>query len=239
MRDFSTKSDANTQEKISTIRIMLIDDEQLIIEGVKALIQQKPNLEVCATANNLQDAMDAIAKETPDLVLLDWQFKHSETNGFDMAMQFLKQNSDLKIIMVTSYGDTTLVKECLNNGVKGYLLKSFGFDELLDAIYEVYKGGQYIDPQIRQELVQIGLGKSTTSDKGNLKNNKNPLTPREYEIALLLADAKTTKDIASLLCRSENTINSHKKNMFSKLNINSAVELVNWLNKKNLMRGRD
>ncbi|HIP32283.1 MAG TPA: response regulator transcription factor, partial [Crocinitomicaceae bacterium] len=133
------------------IKVFIIDDHQMVIEGLKLLLQNQEGIEVVGTANSGQEGIDALAKQKADIILLD--INMPEMNGIDTCKKLLKEQPKLKIIAVSMHKEGSLIKLILSNGAKGYVLKNAGQDEVVEAIHTVYKGKMYLDDTVNEIVI--------------------------------------------------------------------------------------
>ena len=204
------------------IRILLADDHSIIREGLSALIDKQDNMQVVATAENGRKTLQLAQKLEPDIIIMD--ISMPELNGIDAARQILAAQPKTKIIALSMHSDRRFVSEMLKVGASGYLLKDSAFEELANAINAVAKNNTYLSPEITGVIVEDYVAQISTSE-----NTGNPnLTPREREVLQLLAEGKSTKNIASDLKVSIKTIETHRQNIMDKLNIFSLAELTKY-----------
>lgn len=222
------------------ITVAIVDDQKLIIDGLISLLQESKEIEVVGFSTDGNKVNNLLAQKKPDVVLLDYRFPDLPKDGIEIATEMLINYPKAKFLMLTSYDEFALVKEALKKGIKGYLLKNTGTEELIFAIKQVATGHAYLGPHVQQKIIntwekegQSGIknqfGKS--SDKGPVDH---PLTKRELEIARHYAAGKARKEIAKDLFISTNTVDTHLKNTFGKLNVKNVAELINYLMEKGL-----
>jgi len=198
-------------------RILLADDHALFRAGVKALLS--PNeFEVVAEANNGQDAMRLARLHEPEVALID--ISMPGLNGVDVAREVLRAMPRCKVIMLTMHQDHAYLAEALRAGARGYILKSRGAGELVEALREVAGGGRYLSPGLSRAVAEGYLGAETRA--------ANPLTPREREVLQLIAEGNSTKQVAAILCISYKTAESHRQRIMQKLEIHETASLVRY-----------
>ena len=211
-----------------TYRIILADDHVLIREGLKRVIEEKAAFKVISEASDGLELIHNIRKEIPDMVILD--IAMPRLRGIEAAREIKGRWPKIKMLVLTMHKDKEYLYLALSAGAKGYLLKEDADRELFSAIEKVRQGKTFISPHFSEEvvddLVQIG--------KGDLRAvfETDPLTPREREVLKLIAEGKSSKEIAQLLCISVLTVNNHRANIMEKLNLNKATDLVKYAIRK-------
>jgi two-component system response regulator NreC len=200
------------------LRILLADDHMMVREGVKAVLQQE-GFTVVADASDGHEAIRLAEQQHPDIAILDYAMPL--LNGIDAAREVLRVSPRTKVIMVTMYAEDAFVLEALRAGIRGYLLKARSMSELVNAVREVWKGEIYLSPSISRTVVQAYLGMVDTSAE-------DVLSTRERAVLQLVAEGKSSKEIASLLNISPNTVESHRTRIMQKLNIHDTAGLVRY-----------
>lgn len=207
------------------IRIIVADDHDLFLEGMTALLNGLPNMEVIGTAKTGNEAIASAKNAEFDLLLMD--INMPETNGITALME-IKQDKPLsKIIMLTMHKSREMVQEVIKSGANGYLLKNTPKQELQDALELVHNGTDYFVNEIKDTLVD--------SFRSSNVQKSIKLTPREKEVLALICDEQTTHEIADQLFLSINTIETHRKNLLSKTGCKNSVGLVKFALKNDLL----
>ncbi|MGZ7064371.1 MAG: response regulator [Candidatus Angelobacter sp.] len=199
------------------VRILLADDHAVLRQGLRALLERE-GFEVVGEASDGREAVKLCAKFRPDVALLDVTMPL--LNGIDAAREIGKTSPATRLVLLTMHTEDHLVLESLRAGVRGYVLKTRAAAELIQAIRAVCKGEMYLTQSISRTIVQAFLAKDTLPD--------SPLTDRERQVLQLVAEGKTTKEIASLLGISVKTAESHRSNIMEKLNIHETAGLVRY-----------
>ncbi len=197
--------------------IIIVDDHQLFIEGLSALLRAN-QFEVLGHANSGRQLMTLLEKQQPHLLLMDIGMK--EMDGIEVAATIKDTYPHIKILIISMHAKKVYLEKLVEIGAEGYILKSAGDEELKTAIYTIRDGGTYFSPQLSESIVQ-----------GMLTRNSLPdiiLTPREKEIVKLIAEGQNTKEIATTLFISINTVESHRKNMLLKTGLKNVAHLVKW-----------
>ena len=203
------------------LKILLADNNKLFREGLISLINQKSGLEVISEASNGREAVQLAKQLSPDIVILD--INMPELNGIDATRQIKSYSPDIKIIALSMYSDKRFIKEMLKAGGNGYVFKNCAFDELLIAIDIVMAGKIYLSHVITAAIVE-----DFTSAVDSFIAPGQSLSEREREVLQLIAEGNSTKDIASTMCLSPKTIESHRKNIMDKLEIHNVAELTKF-----------
>jgi len=208
------------------IRVAIVDDQRLFLDGISALLGACEEVEVTGIAESGDEAVKLFSQNCPDIVLLDLSMPGRD--GLDVLRQFCQDFPSLKSVMLTVHDDFSSIQECMNEGAAGYVLKINGKDELLRAILEVQAGRKYLDPKV----IDILLTPSRSGSPGARGGSAGPsglLTQRERELLERLAQGHTSEVIAAQLFISINTVDTHRKNIISKLgarNITDAVRIA-------------
>jgi DNA-binding NarL/FixJ family response regulator len=200
-------------------RILLADDHALILEGFRRILEGQ--YELVGTANDGRSLVEAAKKLQPDIVILDVSMP--QLNGIDAAVQIRKLCPQSKIIVVTMHADTDYVRSAFEAGASAYVLKRSAVDELEQAIRAVLAGHSYITPLITRELLDVFL--ATTPDKSG---GAHALTLRQREVLQLLAEGRTAKEIANTLNISSRTVEFHKGQMLTQLNLQTTADLIKY-----------
>lgn len=204
------------------IRIVVADDHKIMREGLKALIDKQPDMEVAAEAQDGLTATKLARKLLPNVVIMD--IGMPEMNGIDATREIVSENKDIKIVALSMHSDRRFVLEMLKAGASGYLLKDSAFEELVTAVHTVMTGQSYLSPRITDIVVKEYLHNLPRTDSTAF----NILTQREREVLQHLAEGKTTKQIASTLNLSVKTVETHRQQIMEKLQIRSVAELTKY-----------
>ena len=205
------------------MKIVLVDDHSLILDGLKKLLEDDDMLEVIDTQSNVPDAIRSIDRHKPDLVITDYSM--GDDDGLSLIQKTRRLYPNMKFIMLSMHDEAHLVKEVLKEGVNGYVLKKDTKEELLAAIYSVRGGKMYLSNDINAMLVKSLY----EPDEGKL------LTAREREVLHLIAKEYSNKNIAEELFISERTVETHRKNIFRKTKTSSIVGLIKFAYANNLI----
>lgn len=212
---------------MSRISVAIIDDHQVVIDGLISMFSGEPEIDILLATTNQYELLDLVSKTCPDVVLLDIHMP--EVSGIDLCSQILKTNKDTRIVAFSSFDDTNYVKQILRKGALGYVLKNASKQTLLDAIKTVYQRKQYMDETIQKLIVQ----ESITGHRRSLY--EIPLTKREKEVLKMIAEEFTNQEIADKLFLSLRTVETHRANLTQKLNAKNTASLVKEAIKRGLI----
>ncbi len=207
------------------LRILLADDHVIVRQGLKALLE-RAGFEVVGEADNGQQAIELAGKLHPEIAVLDVAMPI--LNGIDAARGIRKVSDQTKIILLTMYTQKKFVLESLRAGVRGYVIKSTAANELLDAIRTVRKGHPYLTPEVANVMVE---GYLTGGEP-----QAPPLGDRERQVLQLVAEGKTTKEIAEMLDITVKTAESHRAHLMDKLQIHDTAGLVRYAVREGLVQ---
>ncbi len=203
------------------IRIILVDDHNLITEAWTALLNMEDNLEVIGNADSADSALKLCLDLLPDIVLMDVNLK--ESNGLDATEMICNRIAKIKVIGLSLHEDISIVKRLMSKGATGYLSKNSSKAELVEAINTVMTGAIYLDQNVRNKLFI-----ETLTPKNENEPASRSLTLKEIEIVKNIANGLTSKEMAENLCVSVRTIETHRHNILKKLNIPNAAQLSSW-----------
>jgi two-component system, NarL family, nitrate/nitrite response regulator NarL len=209
--------------KPMTIRILLVDDHAILLDGVKNLLDKEEGIVVAGTAASAEKALEFLKTNDVDIVITD--FHMPGMDGLSLINTIRRIKPDIKTIVLSMHDEAHLVKEILKAGVNGYVLKKDTHKELLKAIQEIKNDRVYLSSDINKMLIS------------NLQNPEEGrlLTDREREILKLIAKEYSNKQIAEELFISERTVETHRKNIFKKTGTNSLVGLIKFAYANNLI----
>jgi DNA-binding NarL/FixJ family response regulator len=203
-------------------RILLADDHAIIRQGLCSLLEKQPDIEVVGAVEDGQKAMELVRELSPDIVIMDISMPN--LNGIDATRKIVSQTSNVKVIALSIHSSRRFVTEMLKAGASGYILKECLFNELLEAIQTVRKGEIYLSHRITGVVVDDYVKRLS----GEYQMEAPDLSPREREVLQLLAEGKSTKEIALHLHVSAKTVESNRRNIMDKLSIHSVAELTKY-----------
>lgn len=205
-----------------TMKIILADDHRIIREGLRALLDKEPDMEVVAEAEDGRTTVRLSREYRPDVVIMD--ITMPGLNGIEATRQIISELPDIKVIALSMHSDRKFVSEMLSAGASGYLLKDSAFEELSNALHAVHNDQLYLSAKIDDQ----GLVDFAENVKAKAPAKAHSLSHREREVLQLLAEGKTTQQIASSLCVSGKTIASHRTQIMNKLGLTSVAELTKY-----------
>jgi len=195
----------------SKLKVLLVDDHALVRRGFRRMLEDEPTFEVVGEASDGLEAVEAAERLVPDVIVMDCALP--QINGIEASRRVLAKRPETAILMLSMHSEDTLIRQALEAGAKGYVLKNAMDLDLVSAIKKVAEGKTVLDPQI--------------SRSGNLKGERDTgLTPRELEILQHIVAGKSNKEIASELNLSVNTVSVHRANIMDALGIHKTAELV-------------
>ncbi len=203
-------------------RILLADDHKIMRDGLKSLLQKLPGITVVGEAENGRMTVAMVQDREVDLVIMDVAMP--DLNGIDATRQVRSIAPRVKVLALSMHSDKRYVGEMFRAGASAYLLKDCAFEELAQAIEVVLAGRSYISPQIAGSIVREFVSHPAADERSPYE----VLTPREREVLQLLAEGKSVKQIASSLNISGKTVETHRHQIMSKLNVASLAELVKY-----------
>lgn len=207
-------------------RILMADDHRIILEGLSRVITSN-GFEVIARCSNGRQAVEKCRQLNPDMAILD--ISMPELNGIDAISQIVAEQPSVKVLALSMHVESRYVIQALKAGASGYLLKSSSSEQLIQAISTVLKGNFYIDPAIAGEVI---LGCLNGGDA--LSPSLGSITPREREIAQLLAEGNSTQEVADRLFLSPKTVDTYRRKMMKKLDLHSIADLTKYAIKEGL-----
>ncbi len=208
------------------IRVLITDDHEMIRNGLSSLLRSEPDIHVVETANNGQEAVDICGKRQVDVVLMDMMMP--VMNGVAATAAIRKSRPEVKVLAVTINEETTFIKEALNAGASGYILKHSTKDEIVQAIKDVHAGKQHFSSDVVAKISnEFALGTAKTGPM---------LTKKEEEVLRLIAQEYTNQEIADHLACGIRTVDTHKRNLIKKLEVKNVVGLVKYAMKVGVVK---
>ncbi len=201
--------------------IVLVDDHKLVRDGVRTILERGNEFRVVGESESGSDAVQMCKRTAPDLVLMDIGLPGM--NGIEATTELLRHCPAVKVVILSMYDDENSVVSAIRSGARAFVLKKASSAELLDALRTVARGGSYLSSQVSDKLLQrIQRGDLNTHDESPLDS----LSPRELQVLRLVAEGKTSKDIAVLLDLGLQTVRSYRKTMMKKLGVNNVAGLT-------------
>jgi DNA-binding NarL/FixJ family response regulator len=205
---------------MSGLRILIADDHEVARQGIRALLESHPGWEVCAEAKDGREAVELATNSKPDIVLLDIGMPN--LNGLDAARQILAMSPTIRILILTMHDAEQVVREVLAAGARGFVLKSDAARDLVAAVDALQHRRTFFTTRVTQMVLNGYLHQ----EKESQPLAKAVLTPREREVIQLLAEGKTSKEVAVALKLSVKTAETHRTNLMRKLDLHSVADLT-------------
>jgi DNA-binding NarL/FixJ family response regulator len=205
-----------------TIKIILVDDHQIFRQGLRTMLTAEPDIKIVGEADNGRAALQLVNKFTPEVVIMDVSMP--DLNGIEATRQILADHPGVKVIALSMHSDSLFVLNMLKAGASGYLLKDCALEELVKAIRTVVRQKTYLSPGVSDILLKDFPG--TRSDSSS--SAFSILTTRERQVLQLMAEGKSTNQIADNLCLSVKTVETHRQQVMHKLGIHSIAELTKY-----------
>jgi DNA-binding NarL/FixJ family response regulator len=202
--------------------VVLIDDHAVVRAGLRRVLEELPGYEVTGEAGTLRDGLEKVEVKRPTLVIMDIGLP--DGSGIDSLPQLLAKGHGCRVLILSMHDEPSYVEQAFAAGAHGYLLKDAAETELASAIATIVAGERYVYPPLGAKLAQAAL------DRAN-----DPLTPRERDIARLLALGHTNQEVASQLFLSVRTVETHRSHLMGKLRLDSRADLVRWALKEGLL----
>ena len=197
---------------MNKITVFIVDDHPLICDGLSNMLGQEANISVAGVAHSGAEALEAITRTKPDIVFLDIGLP--DINGIDLCKQLKQRQPKLKCIALSTFKERSYISRMIENGASGYLLKNSPKEDILQAVNQVYDGGMYLNVLAQQ-------------NEQALPEELVPfITRREKEVLKHIADGLTNQQIANQLFVSVTTINTHRKNLLTKFDVNNSAALI-------------
>ncbi|UII81627.1 response regulator transcription factor [Flagellimonas sp. CMM7] len=210
-----------------TKRILICEDHQIVIDGLRSIILDFPRFDVVDTANNFSELLPSLKKHNPHILLLDLNLPHK--NGIEILQELRLRKSQVKVLILTMYNKKTIVRKVFSEGANGFLLKNCSSEDLHSALIHVSES----------DLFYYGEGVTKSKKQQGLDDDEFykgiQLTPREKEIIKHLCEGQKVPDIARSMHISPLTVETHKKNIYRKLGVDTSVKLVRFVHENQLL----
>ena len=217
-----TNENTRSEPTMPAIRILLVDDQSIILDGLEALIAQNDDFVVCGRASNGLEAIEKVKALGPDVVLMD--INMPEMDGIEATKKVKKLPKSPQVLVLSMYNNVDFVREMMDAGASGYVLKNTGRIELREAILTVAAGHRYLAKPVQDTLDASYVLAAEKAEVGCYHS----LTKREKEIVKLIVGEKSSQQIADLLFLSPQTVETHRKNILHKLNIHTTAGIVRY-----------
>jgi len=221
------------------INVILVDDQEIVREGIKMILSLDDEINIIKEAENGRQLLDILSTgHLPDVILMD--VRMPIMNGVEAAKIVKEKYKDMKVIILTTFNEDEYIFEGIKNGVDGYILKDAGSDYIIKAIKTAYNGNMLLDPEVTAKIVRAYNSISTDRQNPNqiidYKKKLEMLTQRELEVAKLVAQGKSNKDICHILFLTEGTVKNYLTKIFEKLELTSRTELALFINQADLSK---
>jgi two-component system, NarL family, response regulator NreC len=207
------------------VRVLVADDHPIVLRGLKTILDRE-GFEIAGEASDGAQAVARALDLQPDLIVMD--ISMPVMTGIEAAAQIRRALPSAKLLLLTVHTENRYILEALRSGVRGYVLKSRAANELVEAIREILNGRVYLSPGISQTVVEAYLHQNN--------GDSESLTRRELQVLQLVAEGKTTKEVAASLAVSAKTADSHRSNIMHKLNLHSVADLVRYAIRRGLVQ---
>ena len=206
------------------IRVLVVDDHELVRSGITRMLADNPDIEVIGEASSGEDAIDSVRKDSPDIVLMD--IRMPGIGGLEATRRILRIDDAVRVIVVTACADDPYPTRVMQAGASAYITKGADIKEMVRAIRMAHSEQRYISPEIAQKMALKQLGGGDARDEDGELSLFDRLSEREMQIAMMVVDCQKVQDISDKLCLSPKTVNSYRYRIFEKLEISSDVELA-------------
>jgi len=212
------------------IKVLIVDDHTLVRDGIRALLELVADVEVVGEATNGREALEKVDELSPDIVLMDLSMP--VMGGLEATRRIHREHPEIKVLALTQYDDSEYVIPVIEAGARGYVTKSVAFSELASAIEAVQRGESFLSPSAATALIEQSQQKAPAEGEADPYRR---LTDREREILKLVAEGRTTRQIAEMLVVSPKTVEWYKNSLMNKLNIHNKTELIRFAIRKRII----
>jgi len=215
------------------INVILVDDQEIVREGIKMILSLDEEINIIKEAENGRKLLEIMVEgPLPDVILMDVRMPIMD--GVEAAKIVKEKYKNIKVIILTTFNEDEYIFEGIRNGVDGYILKDAGSDYIIKAIKTAYNGNMLLDPEVTAKIVRaynsISTDKQTPTQINEYKKKLEKLTQRELEVAKLVAQGKSNKEICHILFLTEGTVKNYLTKIFEKLEFTSRTELALFIN---------
>ena len=218
--------------KLKKIKVHIADDHRVLIDGIKAVLKTEDKIEVVGSSLNGEEVLEWYKTNKSDVLVLD--INMPKVDGIKVLQEFKNRKSRPRIVVLSSYDDSKLVKEVLKIGADGFLAKKCAGEQIVEAIVTVNRGEKYFSESIQKKIFSF-FSNEKREDSSQDGTFFSSLTDRETEVLKLIAQEYSTKEIAGQLFISVNTIETHRKNLIKKLKVKNAIGLALYAHKNQLV----
>ena len=215
------------------IRVLVADDHSIVRDGLKALLEENPIVDIVGEAANGKQVIAFCEGNKPNVVLMD--INMPEMNGIEATRAVVSAYPDVRVLVMSMFGDQKFISEALEAGAMGYMMKNVGKDALVEGIQTVHEGKSYFTRDVSEIMMAKYMKTSSVKSPNNLIYNTADLTRREKEIIKLVADEMTNLVIGEKLFISSRTVETHRRNILKKLGIKNTAGLIKFAVENNLL----
>ncbi|NMA13260.1 MAG: response regulator transcription factor [Chloroflexi bacterium] len=213
---------------MTKIRILLVDDHEVVRLGIKTLLEQDTGFEIVGEASNAKEAIELTGKLLPDIVLMD--IRLPGISGIDACEEITQHYSDVKVVMLTSYAEDEMLFSAIRAGASGYLLKQISSEDLIRSLISVNKGDALLDPMVTQRVFQE-VRRAVREEEASAFA---VLSQQEKHVLILVSEGKTNREIAKSLFLGEGTVRNYVSSILSKLGTSNRAEAAAYAVEHNL-----
>lgn len=217
--------------KSKPIRVLIVDDHQLMVEGLKSLLEDEDDIAFVAGANSMAETLNFLQNNEIDVILMDVNMP--DASGIETTEKVKAGFPDIKVVALTMHEDIAVITKMIKAGASGYILKRTNMNEVVEAIRVVYNNGRYLS-NVTQKIIMDNLGTAAGQDE-LMEDSKPILSSRELEVLNLIAREYNNAQIAEQLFISERTVEAHRRNIFIKTETKSIVGLIKYAINKGLI----
>jgi len=218
---------------MNKIKVLLVDDHQIVRDGIFALLIKEHDIEIVGEASNGDELFEKLKFIKPDIIILDISLP--KMSGIEIAGILKKDYPELRIIVFSSYTDEETIFKSIRAGAKGFLPKDSMREDLVEAIKKVYQGFEYLSEKIPNTIIMDYIKNSGSKDDKYNNTKLGNLTKRERQVLKLIADGLSYKEVGAELFISVRTVETHKNNILQKLELKSTIDLVKFAIKNDLI----
>ncbi len=204
-----------------SMRIVLVDDHPVMLDGYRNILAGQPGLEIGGTATNAADALTLVERTEPDLVITDLTLPGR--SGLDLIKDLIAMRPDLRILVISMHDETLWAERCLKAGAKGYVMKESDSATMLSAIRQVLEGGIYLSPRLAARVISAF---ASARPRGSESSPLEKLSDREFEVFRLFGEGQTAKEIAARLNLSPKTVAVHRDHIKEKMGYQTSAEMI-------------
>lgn len=209
------------------IKVLIVDDQNLIREGLAMMLNLYDTISIVGEATNGKDAIKVLCRKEVDLILMD--IRMPIMDGVEATKIIKEKHPEVKVLILTTFNEDEYIFEGLKNGADGYLLKDISSEELVKAIQTVYEGNILLQPDVAKKMIS-SIDRKQTKQSNLDKDIFKKLTKKEYEIALLIGEGKSNKEIVGILYIAEGTVKNHITRILDKLDLRDRTQLALLIN---------